>query len=124
MERGEVALDEVVENVTSLFAERASSQNIDLAAVIDPCAPSTIAGDPVRLGQVIGNLVNNALKFTERGFVRLKIQLCPTDSRQLEISVEDTGIGIPQDKLVDDLRIVLASRPVARPGNLVGPVWG
>ena len=99
LERGEVPLDEVVENVTSLFAERASSQNIDLAAVIDPCVPRTIAGDPVRLGQVIGNLVNNALKFTERGFVRLKIQLCPTNSRQLEISVEDTGIGIPQDKL-------------------------
>ena len=99
LESGEICLDEVVENATSLFAERAASQNIDLAAVIDPDAPRMISGDAVRLSQVVGNLVNNALKFTERGFVRLAVRNCALDPRFIELSVEDSGIGIPQEKL-------------------------
>ena len=99
LESGQICLDEVVENVTSLFAERASSKNIDLAAVIDPDVPRTFAGDLVRLSQVIGNLINNALKFTEAGFVKLTVSMCPVDSRLIDLSVEDTGIGIPEDKL-------------------------
>jgi two-component system sensor histidine kinase BarA len=99
LERRQISLDEVVENVTSLFAERAASRNIDLVAVIDPEAPRTITGDSVRLAQVLGNLVNNALKFTESGFVRLAVGTCSDDARMIELSVEDSGIGIPQDKL-------------------------
>ncbi len=99
LESGEICLDEVVENATSLFAERASSQNIDLAAVIDPDAPRMIPGDAVRLSQVVGNLINNALKFTERGFVRLAVRKCALDSQFIELSVEDSGIGIPEEKL-------------------------
>ncbi len=99
LESGQICLDEVVENVTSLFAERASSKNIDLAAVIDPDVPRMMSGDPVRLSQVVGNLVNNALKFTENGFVRLAVSKCAVDSRFIDLSVEDSGIGIPEDKL-------------------------
>jgi two-component system, NarL family, sensor histidine kinase BarA len=99
LESGQISLDEVVENVTSLFAERASSKNIDLAAVIDPDVPRMVSGDSVRLSQVVGNLVNNALKFTETGFVRLTVSKCPGDPRLIDLSVEDTGIGIPRDKL-------------------------
>ncbi|MBX9773897.1 MAG: EAL domain-containing protein [Xanthobacteraceae bacterium] len=99
LESGEICLDEVVENVTSLFAERASSQNIDLAAVIDPDVPRIISGDAVRLSQVVGNLVNNALKFTETGFVKLAVSRCAVDSRFIDLSVEDSGIGIPEEKL-------------------------
>jgi signal transduction histidine kinase len=99
LENGQIDLDEVLENVTSLFAERARIQNIDLAAVIDPNVPRTISGDSVRLSQVVGNLVNNALKFTERGFVRLAVSKCPVDPQLIDLTVEDTGIGIPQEKL-------------------------
>jgi signal transduction histidine kinase/CheY-like chemotaxis protein len=99
LENGQVCLDEVVENVTSLFAERARARKIDLAAVIDPDVPRMMSGDPVRLSQVIGNLVNNALKFTERGFVRIAVKTCPADPRLIDVSVEDTGIGIPAGKL-------------------------
>jgi len=99
LENGQVCLDEVVENVTSLFAERARARNIDLAAVIDADVPRMMSGDPVRLSQVIGNLVNNALKFTERGFVRIAVKTCPADPRLIDVSVEDTGIGIPAGKL-------------------------
>ena len=99
LEKGQICLDEVVENVTSLFAERASSKNIDLAAVIDPDVPRMVSGDSVRLSQVVGNLINNALKFSETGFVKLTISKCPVDSKLIDLSVEDTGIGIPEDKL-------------------------
>ena len=99
LESGEICLDEVVENVTSLFAERASSKNIDLAAVIDPDVPRMMSGDSVRLSQVVGNLVNNALKFTETGFVRLAVGKCADDPRFIDLSVEDSGIGIPEEKL-------------------------
>ena len=99
LEDGEICLDEVVENVTSLFAEPAATRNIDLAAFIDPAVPRTISGDFVRLSQVVSNLINNALKFTDKGFVRLSVKRGPVDSGMIELSVEDTGIGIPQDKL-------------------------
>jgi EAL domain-containing protein (putative c-di-GMP-specific phosphodiesterase class I)/signal transduction histidine kinase/CheY-like chemotaxis protein len=99
LESGQIRLDEVIENVTSLFAERASSQNIDLAAVIDPGVPRMVSGDSVRLSQVVSNLVNNALKFTEAGFVKIAVRNCSADPRLIELSVEDTGIGIPEEKL-------------------------
>ena len=99
LESGTICLDEIVENVTSLFAERASSKNIDLAAVVAPDAPRTVSGDPVRLSQIVGNLVNNALKFTENGFVRIAVGTCADDPRFIELSVEDSGIGIAEDKL-------------------------
>ena len=67
--------------------------------MIDPDVPRTISGDSVRLSQVVGNLINNALKFTETGFVKLTVSKCPVDSQLIDLSVEDTGIGIPEDKL-------------------------
>jgi EAL domain-containing protein (putative c-di-GMP-specific phosphodiesterase class I)/signal transduction histidine kinase/DNA-binding NarL/FixJ family response regulator len=99
LEDGRIEIDAVVANVTTLFAERAALQDIDLAAEIAPDVPRTMAGDPVRLGQVVGNLVNNALKFTTSGFVRLRVAMSPDDPAWLDIAVEDTGIGIPADKL-------------------------
>jgi signal transduction histidine kinase/CheY-like chemotaxis protein len=83
----------------SLFAERARSKGLDLAAFVDPTVPHTITADPVRLSQVIGNLVNNALKFTEEGFVQLSIGPSAGRSDMLAITVKDTGIGIPPEKL-------------------------
>jgi signal transduction histidine kinase len=70
LESQPVDLNGLAENVTSLFAERARNKSIDLAALVDPSAPRAITGDPVRLSQVVSNLVNNALKFTEQGFVK------------------------------------------------------
>ena len=92
-------LNELAENVTSLFAEQASSKSIDLAAVVDPNTPRLVVGDPVRLSQIISNLVNNALKFTERGFVKLAISPAAGDAKSIEIRVTDSGVGIPPDKL-------------------------
>ena len=95
LERLPVDINVLAENVTSLFAERAREKGLDLAAFVDPRLPQIIS-DPVRLGQVVSNLVNNALKFTERGSVRLSVRV---EHQSVRIAVSDTGIGIAQDKL-------------------------
>jgi EAL domain-containing protein (putative c-di-GMP-specific phosphodiesterase class I)/signal transduction histidine kinase/CheY-like chemotaxis protein len=87
---------DVVEDVLALFWERARSKGLDLAAYIDPATPALVETDPTRLRQVIGNLVNNAIKFTEVGAVM--VQVGPSGG-SLRIAVRDSGIGIPKDKI-------------------------
>jgi two-component system sensor histidine kinase BarA len=89
---------EAAENVLRLFSARARSKGLDLAlhAKIPPGA--LIAADPVRLSQVLGNLINNALKFTETGSVTLDIAPDPADPERIRFQVVDTGIGIDADK--------------------------
>ncbi|MDB5433414.1 MAG: hypothetical protein JWP35_4530 [Caulobacter sp.] len=88
---------EIAEDVCSLFWERARSKGLDLASYIDPACPRIIDADPTRLRQVIGNLVNNAIKFTETGGVL--VEITPSSQGRLRLSVRDSGIGIAQDKL-------------------------
>jgi len=90
---------EIVEDVTSLFWDKAKSKNIDLAGWIDPAVPARVMGDPTRLRQIISNLANNAIKFTETGGVLIKVEPAPGQPGWLRIGVQDTGIGIPQHKL-------------------------
>jgi anti-sigma regulatory factor (Ser/Thr protein kinase) len=97
LESTPVDLADLVDDVASLFWERARSKSIDLAAYVDPAVPRKILGDPVRLRQVIGNLVNNAIKFTETGGVLIRVETVSEGS--LRISVQDTGIGIPPEKI-------------------------
>ena len=95
-----IALDpaEVADTVVTLFGERARAKNLDLAAVVAADVPLSIAGDPVRLGQVLGNFVNNALKFTESGHVLVRLETRAAGAA-LRLSVTDTGIGIPAEIL-------------------------
>ncbi len=92
-----VDLAAVVEDVCSLFWERAASKGLDLAAFVDPSLPHRIAADPVRLRQVIGNLVNNAIKFTDAGGVL--VEVAADGPATLRVTVHDTGVGIPEDKI-------------------------
>ncbi|MFN3859439.1 MAG: EAL domain-containing protein [Caulobacter sp.] len=87
---------EVVEDVASLFWERARAKGLDIAAYVDPAVPALIEGDPTRLRQVVGNLVNNAVKFTERGGVLITVVPAGEGVR---FAVRDSGIGIAADKL-------------------------
>ncbi|MGH6923109.1 MAG: ATP-binding protein [Propylenella sp.] len=102
LEQGRVSVETIADDVLSLFSERAASKGLDLAAEIDAHVPAAIEGDPVRLSQIIANLVNNALKFTESGHVKLSVER-PDDGNgdraELIFTVEDTGIGIPADKV-------------------------
>lgn len=95
LEAIEMDLAEAAEDVASLFAAKAREKGLDLAVFVDP-ALSKVLGDPVRLRQVIGNLVNNAIKFTEVGGVLVAISKVDGGIR---FAVSDTGPGIPADKL-------------------------
>ncbi len=87
----------IVGDVVALFAQRADEAGIALTCSVADDVPAAIVGDPLRLTQVISNLVSNALKFTARGGVSIQVSMA--DERRLRISVRDTGIGIPADKL-------------------------
>jgi len=86
----------IADDVTSLFWEKASSKGLDLAACVAADVPAAIYGDPVRLNQILCNLVNNALKFTAEGEVLVCLG---HEDGQLTLAVTDTGIGIPKKKL-------------------------
>lgn len=89
----------VVSDVLALFSERGSVQGLQLAYDAAPGVPKAILGDPVRLSQILSNLVNNALKFTETGGVLVRIAPGAVDAGTLRFSVIDSGIGIAADKL-------------------------
>ncbi|MEO8061905.1 MAG: ATP-binding protein [Pseudomonadota bacterium] len=89
-----------LEQVVGLFGARAYDKNIEIAAHIARDVPATIHGDSIRLRQVLGNLVNNAVKFTESGAVLLAVTVVPGDGKEaiLEFSVTDSGVGVSPDE--------------------------
>ena len=89
-------LRESVEEVMELFAESAHQKGLELACQLDEDVPTALQGDPGRLRQILTNLVGNAVKFTERGeiFVRVSALEKEEDYRRLCFEVHDTGIGI------------------------------
>jgi two-component system sensor histidine kinase BarA len=99
VEKLDVDPEDAAETVLRLFAERARSKGVDLCARILVRPGTQIQADPVRLGQVLSNLVNNALKFTEKGSVTLEVAQDPAEAKRVRFAVIDTGIGIEADKL-------------------------
>ena len=83
-------------SVAEVLAERAESKGIELVIFVDRDTPRTVRGDPARLRQVLLNLVGNAVKFTDRGTVVVRVERVTEDAgaRRLRFSVRDTGVGI------------------------------
>jgi signal transduction histidine kinase/CheY-like chemotaxis protein len=109
IEAGAIALDptdfhlvQLVEGVADLLVARAHAQGLALMTFVDPETPAALVGDAGRLRQILFNLVGNAVKFTDRGEVTVRVERMPTDDADdvvLRFTVEDTGIGIPREAL-------------------------
>ena len=91
-----------IEELRQIFAHKAAQKNLQLSIQIEPLVPSHIYFDEVRLRQILLNVIGNALKFTESGYVRLLVSyrhdLHNCNLGELTIAVEDTGIGIRSDR--------------------------
>ena len=101
IEEIDYVFQDIVKNCIKMTRARAESKGVSLTAEIDKNIYPVLMGDPVRLNQILINLIANAIKFTEKGEVKVKAKLINDDesSVKLEFAVEDTGIGIPKDKL-------------------------
>ncbi len=90
-------LGTVIENVTTLVEMKTAEKHLDLVVACDDVPCTTLYGDPLRLGQVLTNLVNNAVKFTETGEIGIYCQKIGTD--RFRFDVKDTGIGMTKQEM-------------------------
>jgi len=101
LEQIDFDLRNLVEEVAEMLAARASAKGVELSCRMDPALPARHNGDPARLRQVLVNLANNAVKFTDRGEVVICVEPAgKVDGNfMLRFSVRDTGVGIPRDRM-------------------------
>ncbi len=108
IEAGKIALEYIdfdlynlLQNIKQMLDQRAQDKEIRLHYVYDGKVPFVVKGDPVRIGQIVTNLLGNAIKFTERGYVELSVshEGMEWGRHRVRIRVKDTGIGIEKDKI-------------------------
>jgi signal transduction histidine kinase len=92
----EFALDEIIEEVTSITSTLASEKNLALYVEPDSEKDVILTADRTRLRQVMINLINNSIKFTEQGKISINVK---REDKDILISVADTGVGIPASEL-------------------------
>ena len=106
IEHIDFSIREVVHSVRDMLMLKAEEKHIELRTTIDPSIPKRLTGDPTRLNQVLINLAGNAIKFTENGYVEIRVTLEKNENNKLwlRFDVIDTGIGIGAeyvDKIFD-----------------------
>lgn len=91
----------LIDSVIAIMELKANEEKLTLNKFLGENLPKFLVGDPVRLNQILLNLINNAIKYTKEGFVNIHVRLTSkeVDRAVLEFCVEDSGIGIPSDKL-------------------------
>ncbi|WP_158408399.1 response regulator [Desulfosporosinus fructosivorans] len=94
------SLDEILINLANMLNMKANQKGIELLFQYTADVPQGLRGDPLRLGQIMTNLTNNAIKFTDKGEIVVKIELLLKDEQEvtLQFSVSDTGIGLAQEQ--------------------------
>ena len=101
IQRAEFSLENLLAHVAGLVWERAEAKGLELIIAIEPGLPDRLVGDAIRIGQILINFANNAVKFTDRGDVVLRVGESARDDGKISLrfAVEDSGIGIAEDKL-------------------------
>ncbi|MBI9060313.1 MAG: response regulator [Labilibaculum sp.] len=96
----ECSLEQLLGGISSMLRPEATKKNLDFKVLHKTELPSNICTDPTRVNQCLINLINNAIKFTEKGYVHVIVSLeNDEDKPMIKFDVEDTGIGIPEDRL-------------------------
>ncbi len=93
-------LDHVIQTVTTVVAPKAASKHLELVFEIAPGLPPALQGDPLRLGQVLINYTNNAIKFSDSGAITVRVSMLDerADDCLLRFEVQDTGIGLSEEE--------------------------
>ncbi len=93
-------LDDVLENLKTVVGQRAQEKGLEFLIQVGPEVPQGLVGDPLRLTQVLTNLINNAVKFTHTGMIKLSFSVPGTDGARVQLSgsVMDTGIGMSTEQ--------------------------
>ncbi len=103
LELEQIAFDprSLLEDAVELLSQKAIAKGLTINCLIDPNVPASVCGDPTRLRQILLNLISNAVKFTEKGSVRVHAAMNDQhgEPARLRIEVSDTGIGIPSDRI-------------------------
>ncbi len=101
MESVAFRVQDVIDDVASIIAVQAAKKGLEIVCAVDPRVPASLLGDPLRLGQVLTNLANNAVKFTETGSVLIKVDWRAGDAQgcTLDFRIEDTGIGMTPEQI-------------------------
>ncbi|WP_300752357.1 PAS domain S-box protein [Janthinobacterium sp.] len=101
IERVNFSFDHVLQTLSTVVAPRAAGKNLELVFEIDPQLPAVLVGDPLRLGQVLINYTNNAIKFSEQGSITVKVHKVVSDARNCLVRFEvcDHGIGLSQNEM-------------------------
>lgn len=92
------SLRHLVRSIYNLLLQKAEAKGITLHLEIDPRVPAYICADPHRMQQIIMNLISNALKFTDKGYVRISIKTRGQHNKSLYFEIKDTGIGMTRDQ--------------------------
>jgi PAS domain S-box-containing protein len=100
LEEEEFSIDEILENITAMFGYKAEEKNIHLFYNVDSECPRFVIGDPLRLSQVLNNLIGNALKFTEQGEIAINIKKLEIQENKIKLlfEIKDTGIGLSEER--------------------------
>jgi signal transduction histidine kinase/CheY-like chemotaxis protein len=100
MESVDFQLEDTLDNISTLVGIKTQEKGLELLFKTDPSVPTALVGDPLRLGQVLINLSNNAVKFTDSGEIVIATELIQKDDTQvtLKFSVRDTGIGMTEEQ--------------------------
>jgi two-component system sensor histidine kinase/response regulator len=101
VEHTDLELEEVLENVSNLVSEKTAAKGLELIFNIEKGTPNYLLGDPLRLGQILVNYANNAVKFTEQGEVIVSARVVEETDHDclIRFAVSDTGIGLTQEQI-------------------------